>query len=308
MTRVAGTLATLVVMSILVFALLYAAPGSVVDNIVGKQHQTPEIVAAVRQQYGLDDPIWMQYLHWLGRLFRGDLGESIHSQASVWSVFTSRGPLTFELCAMAFVMAVVVSVPLGVVSAVRGGGVLDRTIAGVSILGMSAPAFALGLLLLYAFAYYVPIFPLYGSGSGFLDHLRHLVLPAITLAVGLAAVIVKLTRTAMLRELDADYVTFARARGLPEKRVRRIALRNAAIPIVTASGLVLTYLVGGTILVETTFSLAGLGRVLEDAVLYKDFAVVQFLTLVVALVIAVIALVVDLLYLVLDPRLRTARR
>lgn len=302
--RVVGALAILLILSILVFGLLYAAPGSVIDNLVGPQHQTPQLVATLRQEYGLDDPVWQQYLHWLGRLLSGDLGESVRDQAPVTSVLAGRAATTGLLCLMAFVLAVVVSVPLGVWSAVRSGKVADRTISALSVLGMSAPSFAVGLLLLYCLGYYVPIFPLYGDGHGLLDRMWHLLLPAITLAIGLGAIIVKLTRAAMQRELGADYVTFARARGLSEKRVRRLALRNAAIPVVTASGLVLTYLIGGTILVETTFSLSGLGRLLEDSVLYKDFAVVQSLTLIVAAAVALISLAVDLLYLALDPRLR----
>ena len=145
---------------------------------------------------------------------------------------------------------------------------------------------------------------MYGAGDGGPDTLWHLVLPAITLALGLGAIVVKLTRAAMLRELESDYVTSARARGIPESQVHRIALRNAAIPIVTGASLVLTFLVGGTVLAETTYALPGLGTLLQDSVLFKDIAVVQSLTLLVAVVIAVIALLADLAYLLLDPRIR----
>ena len=199
------------------------------------------------------------------------------------------------------------AVPLGVRSAVAPGGVVDRIATVFAIVGLSAPTFAVGLLLLYAFAYYLPVFPVYGAGDGGVDTLRHLVLPAVTLALGLGAIVLKLTRTAMLRELASDYVTSARARGLSEPTVRRVALRNAAIPIVTGASLVLTFLVGGTVLAETTYALPGIGLLLQDSVLFKDIAVVQSLTLMVAIVIAVIALLADLAYLVLDPRLRTAR-
>ncbi|HCU78911.1 MAG TPA: ABC transporter permease, partial [Microbacterium sp.] len=183
---------------------------------------------------------------------------SIRLQTTVADAISSRVGLTAALCGIAFVIALVVAIPLGVRSAVRAGGASDRTASALAVVGLSAPTFAVGLLLLYVFAYYLPVFPVYGAGSGGLDTLWHLVLPAITLALGLGAIILKLTRTAMLRELEADYVTSARARGLSERSVQRIALRNAAIPIVTGASLVLTFLVGGTVLAETTFALPGL--------------------------------------------------
>ena len=160
------------------------------------------------------------------------------------------------------------------------------------------------LLLLIVFAYYIPVLPVYGVGDGGWDTIAHLTLPAIALALGLGAIVVKLTRTAMLRELEADYITSARARGLPQSTVLRLALRNAAIPITTGAGLLLTFLVGGTVLAETTFALPGLGTLLQDSVLFKDIAVVQSLTLLVACVIMVISLLADSAYLLLDPRVR----
>ena len=302
--RVLGMLAVLLVLSVLVFSLMHLAPGDIVKNLLGNRPSSPEAVAAIRAQYNLDDPAWLQYLKWLGGFVTGDLGQSIRLQVPVADAISQRLGITLALCAVAFVLALAVAVPLGVHSAVRAGGWADRSASGLAIVGLSAPTFAVGLLLLYAFAYYLPLFPVYGAGTGGLDTLWHLVLPAITLAVGLGAIIVKLTRTAMLRELETDYVTAARARGIPEKAVRRIALRNAAIPIVTGASLVLTFLVGGTVLAETVFALPGLGTLLQDSVLFKDIAVVQSLTLLVAVVIAVIALLADLAYLLLDPRLR----
>ncbi|WP_396656653.1 ABC transporter permease [Microbacterium sp.] len=302
--RVFGMLAVLLVLSVLVFSLMHLAPGDIVKNLLGNRPSSPEAVAAIRAQYNLDDPAWLQYLKWLGGFVTGDLGQSIRLQVPVADAISQRLGITLALCAVAFVLALAVAVPLGVHSAVRAGGWADRSASGLAIVGLSAPTFAVGLLLLYVFAYYLPLFPVYGAGTGGLDTLWHLVLPAITLAVGLGAIIVKLTRTAMLRELETDYVTAARARGIPEKAVRRIALRNAAIPIVTGASLVLTFLVGGTVLAETVYALPGLGTLLQDSVLFKDIAVVQSLTLLVAVVIAVIALLADLAYLLLDPRLR----
>ncbi|WP_228373222.1 ABC transporter permease [Demequina silvatica] len=302
--RVLGVLGVLFALSILVFSMMYLAPGDIVKNLLGNRPANPEVVAAVREQYRLDDPVVVQYLSWLKGFVTGDLGVSIRLQQPVADAIGDRVGITLALCLLAFVVAVVSAVPLGVRSAVKAGGWVDRTGNAMSILGLSAPTFAVGLLLLYVFAYYLPIFPVYGGGDGGIDTLRHLVLPAVTLALGLGAIIVKLTRTAMLRELESDYVTFARSRGLGERLVRRIALRNAAIPIVTGASLVLTFLVGGTVLAETTYALPGLGTLLQDSVLFKDIAVVQSLTLLVAVVIAAIALIADLTYILLDPRVR----
>ncbi|MGZ0711583.1 ABC transporter permease (plasmid) [Coraliomargarita sp. W4R53] len=302
--RVLGTIAVLLVLSMLIFSLMYFAPGDIVKNLLGTRPASPEVVAAIREQYRLDDPIYVQYLDWLGGFVTGDLGESIRLQIPVADAIAQRVPLTLTLCLLAFVLALAVAVPLGVQSAVRAGGLADRSANGLAIVGLSAPTFAVGLLLLYVFAYYLPIFPVYGAGDGGLDTLWHLVLPAITLALGLGAIVLKLTRTAMIRELETDYVTSARARGLSQSSVQRIALRNAAIPIVTGASLVLTFLVGGTVLAETTFALPGLGTLLQGSVLFKDIAVVQSLTLLVAVVIAVIALLADLAYILLDPRIR----
>jgi peptide/nickel transport system permease protein len=302
--RVLGVLAVLLVLSAVIFSLMHLAPGDIVKNLLGNRPASPEAVAAIREQYHLDDPVWLQYLKWLGAFLVGDLGQSIRLQVPVADAIAQRVGITMLLCGLAFVVALAVAVPLGVQSAVRAGGWTDRAASSLAVLGLSAPTFAVGLLLLYVFAYYLRLFPVYGAGSGGLDTLWHLVLPAVTLALGLGAIIVKLTRAAMLRELETDYVTSARARGIPESQVRRIALRNAAIPIVTGASLVLTFLVGGTVLAETTYALPGLGTLLQDSVLFKDIAVVQSLTLLVAVVIAVIALLADLAYLMLDPRIR----
>ncbi|MEZ3161714.1 ABC transporter permease [Microbacterium sp. BWT-B31] len=302
--RVLGMLAVLLVLSVLIFALVHLAPGDIVKNLLGNRPASPEAVQAIRDQYHLDDPVWLQYLSWLGGVLTGDLGRSIRLQTSVADAIGSRLWLTLILCGLAFAVALVTAIPFGVRSAAKAGGAVDRAANGFAIIGMSAPTFAIGLLLLWVFAYYLRVFPVYGAGKGGLDTLWHLVLPAVTLALGLGAIVLKLTRTAMLRELEADYVTSARARGIGERAVRRIALRNAAIPIVTGASLVLTFLVGGTVLAETTFALPGLGTLLQDSVLFKDIAVVQSLTLLIAVVIAVIALLADLAYLMLDPRLR----
>jgi peptide/nickel transport system permease protein len=294
----------LTVISVLVFLLTYLSPGNIIKNVTGIRPVSPRIVAALRAQYGLNQPLVMQYLHWLGRFLTGNWGRSIEDQTSVSQLFSERVGVTLLLCGMAFAAAVLVSVPLGVLSAVRVGGVLDRLISLTSVIGLSAPAFAVGLILLYVFSYYLPIFPSSGAGQGLADTVFHLTLPAATLAIGVGAYIVRLTRTAMIRELGSDYVTFARARGVGSWRIVATALRNGIIPVVTTTGLVLSFMVGSTILVETTFTLPGLGMLLQSSVEYKDFAVVQFLTLFFAAIIVLVTLAVDLSYLVLNPEWR----
>lgn len=302
--RVAGAVVLLAVISVLVFLLTYLTPGSIVKNITGIRPASPQIVAALRREYGLNEPLVTQYLHWLGRFVQGNWGRSIEDQTSVAQLFSERVGVTLLVCGLAFALAVLVSVPLGVIAAARVGGLLDRLFSVGSVVSLSAPAFAAGLILLYVFSYCLPWFPSSGAGQGVAGTLYHLTLPAVTLALGVGAYIVRLTRTAMVRELQSDYVTFARARGLRSRRILLTALRNGIIPVITTMGLVLSYLIGATILVETVFTLPGLGLLLQSSVVFKDFPVVQFLALFFATVIVLVTLAVDLSYLALDPNWR----
>ena len=303
--RVLGVIAILLIISFLTFSLLYLAPGDIVKNLLGNRPASPEAVAAIRAQYHLDDPFLVQYFDWLMSALRGDFGESIRLQQPVTEAIGQRLPTTVALIALSFLISVATAIPLGIRSAAREGRATDRIASAVSLLGLSAPSFALAILLLTVFASIIPIFPAYGGGSGGFDTLWHLVLPAVALAAGIGAILMRMTRAAVLRELQSDAITFARARGLSEREVRAIALRAAAIPIVTGAGLILTFIVGGTIIVETVFALPGIGSLLQEAVLFKDFPVVQALTMLIAATIAIITILVDLSYLLLDPRVRT---
>lgn len=303
--RLFGVVLILLFISFLTFTLMYLAPGDIVKNLLGTRPSTPEAVATIRAQYHLDDPFFVRYFDWLWAALRGDFGISIRLQQPVTQVIISRLGLTSLLIGLAFVLALVTSVPLGIISAAHSGSPLDRFASAVTLTGLSAPSFALAILGIYLFAMLIPIFPAYGAGSGFIDQLWHLILPAVVLAAGIGAILMRMTRAAVLRELESDAITFARARGLSEGSVRRIALRAALIPIVTSAGLILTFIIGGTIIVETVFALPGIGLLLEEAVLFKDLPVVQALTLLIATAIAVITILVDLSYLILDPRVRT---
>ncbi len=302
--RLLGTVALLLALSFIVFTLLQLTPGDPALNLLGPRASTPEAVAAVRAQYHLDEPFLRQYLLWLGGVVQGDLGESIRSNEPVTSLLANRVLLTMQLAVYAFVMTVLVAVPLGVIAAWRSGGSFDRGVTTGAIIGVGAPSYALGLLLLYVFGVRLGVFPVYGSGDGGLDRLWHLTLPAVTLAIGLGALVFKLTRTAVLAELDQDYVTFARSRGLSNQQIRWLVLRNAMLPVVTSLGLVFAFLFGGTILVEVTFALQGIGSLLASSVTFKDVPVVQAITLLTAAVIALTALAVDLFSFAADPRVR----
>lgn len=302
--RVGGVLVTLVLISFLTFSLMYLAPGDLVKNLMGNRPSSPEAVAAIRAQYHLDDPFFTRYFDWLGAAIRGDFGESIRLQQPVSTVIGDRLGITVTLILLAFLIAAVTAIPLGILSAANEGKFSDSLSNATSLFGLSAPSFAIAILLLYVFAMLVPIFPVYGGGSGGLDTLWHLVLPAIALAAGIGAILMRLTRAAVLRELQGDAVTFARARGLSASVTRTLALRSALIPITTGAGLVLTFIIGSTIIVETVFALPGLGSLLQQAVFFKDLPVVQALTLLIAAAIAVITILVDFSYLLLDPRVR----
>ena len=304
--RLVATATLLLALSFLVFSLLYLAPGDVARNLLGARPASPESLAAIREKFGLDQPFLTQYWHWLSGALTGDLGESVRSGSQVTDVLSQRVGLTLQLTVLAFVIALGVGVPAGIRAARRHGSVQDKTIVSLAVVGVAAPGFAVGLVLLYVFAVMLGWFPVYGTGDTPLDRLWHLALPAVALAAGLAALVVKVTRTAVLRELESDYVTFARARGLTPRAVARLYLTNAAIPVLTSAGLLLAFLFGGTILVETTFSLPGLGSLLAESITFKDIPVVQAVTLVVAVVISLAALAVDLLTLAVDPRVRRA--
>ena len=298
--RLAGAAVVLTLLSFLVFSLLYLVPGDPVKILVGTRRLTPEVRQAVTARYGLDEPLVVRYWHWLTRALIGDFGDSVRSATPVTDVLASRVSLTAWLTVGAFILAV--AVPLGIAAARRRGSWVDRTIVGWSVVGVSAPGFALGLVLLYVFGLMLGWFPVFGEGTGLVDTLWHLTLPAIALATGIGAMLVRITRAAVGAELSQDYVTFARSRGVPHRRITAMYVRGAALPIITSAGLILGTLFGSTVLVEEAFSLPGLGQLLADSITYKDVPVVQAIALLVAFVIIVVTLIVDVAAFAVDPR------
>jgi peptide/nickel transport system permease protein len=294
----------LVVISFVIFLLLYLAPGSPEQLLLGPRQATPATVAAIRHEYHLDDPFFVRYVDWLKNAAHLEFGRSIRTHEAVTSVITQRVRLSLQLGALAFGVAMLMGVPLGVLAAVRRRTSLDRSIVGVSVLGVSAPAFATGILLLYVFAVRLGWFPVFGQGSGFFDRLWHLTLPAIALGLTGMGLILRLTRAGTAAALEQDYVAFARARGVDQGRIlRSYVVRNALVPIVTGGGLILAYMLAGAVLVEVTFALPGIGSLLVESITAKDIPVVQGLTLLIAFFVVIINLIVDLLYLLIDPRI-----
>jgi peptide/nickel transport system permease protein len=295
----------LLIISFGVFSLTYIAPGSAEEALLGGRVSSPATLAAIRKEYHLDRPFLSQYATWVSHAVRLDFGTSLRTGQSVRSATSQSFASTLFLGLYGFVIAIGFGVPLGVMAAIRKRRFSDRAIVGVSVVGVSAPAFASGILLLYVFAVALGWFPVFGQGSGFSGRLYHLALPAVTLSLTAMALVVKLTRTAMIDALDQDYVAFARARGVAYHRVlTAYALRNALVPVVTASGLILGYMLTGAVLVEVTFALPGMGSLLVDSANFKDIPTVQGIAIVVAIVVVLVNLLTDILYAVVDPRIR----
>lgn len=305
--RIAAILLILVVLSILVFGLLALTPGDPAIALLGPQQATPDALAKVRDRYGLDDPFFVQYGHWVSGVVRGDFGESIYSGDPVTTLIADRVGVTAWLAVYALVLTVLVAVPLGLAAGTRPGSRTDRAATALSLVTLSAPAFAVGFLLIYLFAVTLDWFPSFGAGDGFFDTLWHMTLPAVTLAAGQAAVLLRQTRAATMDVAERDFVTFARARAISPGRIRqRYVLRNASLPVLTSAGLLLAYGLTGAVLVENVFALQGLGTLLVRSVAQLDLPVVQGLAVFTALLVLLTNLVVDLLYYALDPRLRRA--
>ncbi len=303
--RLLGSVAVLLLVTFLTFSLVHLAPGSPESALVGDGRQTPEVQAAIREQYGLNRPFLAQYADWLKDAARLDFNVSPRTREPVTEAIQQRWGDSAFLAAYAFLLTFAIAVPLGVLSALRQRTATDRAVSIGGLVGLCAPPFAVGILLLYVFAVTLHLFPTAGAGSGFVDRLHHLTLPAVALAIASTAWIARVTRAAMIVELDQDYVVFARARGLSRRRVVIAhALRNALMPVVTMGGFLFASLITGALLVEIVFSLPGLGLLFLQSIDSKDIPMIQGMTLLFATLIIVINLIVDLLYLLINPRVR----
>ncbi|MFB7028107.1 MULTISPECIES: ABC transporter permease [unclassified Streptomyces] len=306
--RVAEMAATLLAASFVVFGAMYLAPGSPASFLLSGRSASPEALAAINAQYHLDDPFLVRYLHWLGDVVQGDFGRSLTYRTDVSRLLADRLPTTLLLVAMALVVVVVIGLVLGWIGAVRGGAT-DSTILVGTTLAVGTPSFVAAVLLQALFAVELGWFPSSGAGDGFPDRIRHLTLPAIALALYLIGMLARVTRSAMLEALDGEHVTVARSRGVPEGQVvRRHVFRNALGTVLTTGGLIVSTLLVCTILVETAFSVGGVGQLLELSTTTKDFPTVQAVSLVVVALFMTVNLIVDLLLPLVDPRVTLGSR
>ena len=291
----------------LVFLLLRLTPGDPAAIMAGGA-ATTEQIERIRAGLGLDRPIVVQFGIWLGRVLSGDLGESFYFRIKVTTLIAQRLEPTFALAALTIFIAVLVSIPLGVMAAWRHGGWFDRALMGFSVLGFSVPVFVLAYLLIWLVSLQLGWLPVQGYArlaDGLWPFLRHLILPATTLSVIYIALIARVTRASVLEALGEDYIRTARAKGLPEMRVLvRHALANAAVPIATVIGIGIAILIGGVVVTESVYAIPGLGRLTVDAVLARDFPTIQGVILFFSFIYVAINLLIDLSYVFLDPRIR----
>jgi peptide/nickel transport system permease protein len=306
--RGAMLVATLLVASFAVYGALDLAPGSPIAALTGGRTPSPEVLAELNARYHLDDPFLVRYWNWLTAAVTGDLGQSIPLRENVSTLIGQRIGVTASLVALTSLIIVVGGVGLGLLGALRKGAV-DTGVVLVSTVSAAMPSFAAAVVLQFLFGVRLGWLPVLGTGTGFADSLKHLVLPALALAATSVALVTRVTRTAVREELDKEHVQTAVSRGLPwSSVVRRHVLRNAAIPITTVVGLTVASLIALSAVVETAFGLNGLGAYLVQAALNKDFAVVQGISLVLVVAFVVTNLLVDLAYALLDPRVALGSR
>ncbi len=308
--RVLSVIPTLLGVSILVFGVTYLIPGDPALIMAGSE-ATPEVVAGLRQQWGLDRPVYVRYLAWLGNILQGNLGDSYFSRQTVLQLVGNALPVTLELAILSLLVAVVIAIPTGIISAVKAGSWFDVGAAAVGFVGLSIPGFWLGIMLIYVFAVYLQQLPAGGFSplsAGLVPNLQSMILPAIALGTFASTQLMRYLRASLLDVLHADYIRTARAKGVREWAVLvRHAVRNALIPFMTVLGVQMGYLLGGTVITEQVFALPGIGRLVLTAVLNRDYQVATGIIFLIAAAFVLINLVVDLLYPVLDPRVRLGR-
>jgi peptide/nickel transport system permease protein len=307
--RLALLVPVLIGVSIVTFLLIHLLPGSALDILIGTDQQmTYEQKAQLRHEYGFDAPLPVQYIKWANHVLHGDLGSSLRSKRPVTTELRLRMPVTFELTFLAALLGGGPAIVIGVLAAVRRNTWIDYLATLVTLIGVAMPSFWLATLLVLIFALklgWLPPIQYVKFTDSPLDNLRHLILPAIALGASLAATIMRQTRSAVLEMMGQDHVRVARAKGLRELLVlNRHVLRNALIPIVTVLGIQIARLLGGVFIIENIFALPGIGRYTLDAIQNRDYAVVQGVVLVIAVVSVIISLIVDILYAVIDPRVR----
>jgi peptide/nickel transport system permease protein len=308
--RLLSLVPVIVLVSIAAFGFIHLLPGDPVIALIGVSGQglTPQQLQAKRHDLGLDRPLPVQYVDWAGHALTGDLGRSAQTHQPITRALRDRFPITLQLAAVSFLITLVIAIPCGVLAAYHRNGLLDRVLTVFALAGVAMPSFWLGILLILLFAVQVHWLPPSGwvsLGSNAKEWLRHLLLPALTLGVVQAAVVMRQTRSSLLEVLNEDYVRTARAKGLGERQAVLLhALRNALLPVVTVAGLQVSRLLGGAVVIEQVFAMPGMGRYGVDSIFTRDYPVVQAVVLVTAVIVVLTNLCTDLLYGVLDPRIR----
>jgi peptide/nickel transport system permease protein len=290
----------------LTFLLVHLLPGDPAGAVLGNR-ATPELVAQLHQKWGLDRSLPEQYWLFVQRLAHGDLGDSLLYGDAVRSMIIQRAPVTLWLLVYSTLLAMLIAVPLATVAARRKDGAVDQIVRAVPIVGLGMPAFWLGIMLIILLAAgdVWTIFPVSGYGDGVGGHIVSMFLPALTVAIGTVPLLIRSLRTSLLAVLESDYITTARAKGMPEHRVLiRHALRNGIMPMITVLGINLGFLIGNTVVVEKVFALPGVGAMVFDGINQRDFSVVQGVTLVLATLVVLVNIAIDVTYSLLDPRVR----
>jgi peptide/nickel transport system permease protein len=305
--RIVATIPVLIIVAFIVFLLVRLAPGDPAVVIAG-DYATPAQIIAIRAKLGLDQPIGMQFLLWMGRLLQGDLGISIFTNMPVTKLISQRIEPTAMLALVTIVFSTLVAVPLGVVAAWKEGSYIDRLIMVFSVIGFSVPVFVVAYMLIYGFSINLKWLPVQGYRSPFKDFIgfaRHLVLPVLALSAIFIALISRMTRASVLEVLQEDYIRTAHAKGQVESKVLLVhALKNAAVPIITVIGLGVALLIGGVVVTETVFNIPGLGRLVVDAVQKRDYPIIQGLILFFSFIYVMLNLLIDIVYTFVDPRIR----
>jgi peptide/nickel transport system permease protein len=305
--RLIELLPTLAILSVIIFLLQRLLPGDPALALAGED-AGPELIEQIRRQYGLDQPLPIQYWHWLSGVLGGDLGQSMRMRLPVAELIARRLPVTLQLAVMAMLLALAIGIPAGIISAVKRNSIVDYLANLVALSGISVPNFWLGIMMILLFSVTLGWLPASGYVSlaeNWQRSLQTTLMPAIVLGSAIAGVIMRHTRSAMLQALDSDYVRTARAKGLSETRVVvRHAMRNALTPVITLGALEFGGLLGGAVLTEQIFNIPGFGKLIVDAVFNRDYAVVQGVVLVTALIYVVLNLLADIGYILANPRLR----
>jgi peptide/nickel transport system permease protein len=308
--RVGQIIPTLLILSVLIFALQQLMPGDPAVIMAGEERGDPQVLAEIRAELMLDRPLWEQYLAWLGRVLVGDFGFSWRIRLPVAQLILDKLPVTLQLGVMAFIVAVVIGVPMGVVSAVWRDRPADWAANGIALAGISTPNFWLGIMMILLFSVNLGWLPPSGYvplSEDWRQSLATTIMPAVVLGTGVAGVLMRHTRAAMLSALSQDYVRTARAKGVaPVWVILRHALRNALIPVVTLGTIELGRLLAGAVLTEQIFTIPGFGKLIVDAVFNRDYPVVQGVVLATALIFVLLSLLADLLYMAINPRLRAS--